>query len=711
MIPNPWKAVKRIAKSPDFKGLKDPKLMSIIKPYITTEEYQTGEIWGLNVTGQGFFITNREIFLVYPVVADNDLEVGIWHVSPEVAKGSRSALYSKVSDVPVHTSDTFAKVFGTVERAYPIDFLKLRTYCQAALRGEYTNYSYQDTKSRKKEWITINAITFDAGDEKKVVVNPNNIIVACDTMLSRLAKLGAGTAGWVSFNNIGFMLFGEDELSVARPELAGKTAFPFILLAPYQSLNPNLGAENIMFGKKLQVYYSFAQNEIINADGSVAVFDSELTSTSLPYLTDGQFDAINKISPKKSSIYIIDRQVAVVGEKMYVHTLDTMLVLEGIPLMNGVYRIQSGALMDTEDKLVDYPRRFNYEASNDEEINPAVLRKSGAYTKKLIGDFANYVSTDELRQSLTGVSYVKRLNDLYAFATNAKRAKVRKVDYVTTNNEVNVCTLNPEQQVHSLSIIPEEDMELPGVMLRIDQLNDTYHLQSLFQYSFYGKIAGNKPPAIFSVVPRDRSLRLTTDFRALETVLSKGLPKKTYKVYLQLSDAHDKLGGGILSVQYVQSEDYEGKERITVAEIPYTISINEDGSDIGDDFVVIARENDPGDLPNYWKFDTLNLLTVVKDIPDNGSFEYGSVGGMILYAAIDRIGATAEKPIRVVKSVKTAPSPPPPPPPAPVLPAVDKETISRKLRAYGMAIKLLDGEDLEIAQKKAKALETVLKLM
>ena len=126
-LPNPWKAVKRVSKAPDFKGVKDPKLLSIIKPYITTDGTNRPETFGLNITGGAIFMTNAHSFLVYPLNADEmgENEIGIWNVSPEIAASEKRPLYSKVSDKPVHSSESFDRMIGKISRSYEVDFLKL----------------------------------------------------------------------------------------------------------------------------------------------------------------------------------------------------------------------------------------------------------------------------------------------------------------------------------------------------------------------------------------------------------------------------------------------------------------------------------------------------------------------------------------------------------------------------------------------------------
>jgi hypothetical protein len=696
-LPNPWKAVKRVSKAPDFKGVKDPKLLSIIKPYITTDGTNRPEIYGLNINDGGIFMTNAHSFLVYPLVAGNEIgETGIWDVSPEIAASEKRPLYSKVSDKPVHSSESFDRMIGKISRSYEVDFLKLRTYCQAAMKGGYNQKTTTTRRKNKTETITISSLTFDSGNGMKISFNPTLVIDACDTMLSYFKRYDMGHVGWVSFSEKFPVLFGADKMSVENPKLAGRSGMPFVVVMPLllASGQDELGGENNMTGDKLKVYYSFEKNEIVNHGGSIANFDSELTDTGLEYLTEGQFDAINKICLKKSNISIIERKVAVSSGDLYVHTLDSMLQITRVPLFDGVYRIQSGALMDTDEKIENYPTRYDFE---DVTNLPQVLGNPVDYAKQLLAGFDKYLSTDELRPGLMGVSYIYNEGKLYAYATNAHRAKVRHVNFSARNIlETKISTLNVSNQLACLDAFNSDSY----VLIHTDTgKNQKYKISELLgDVTLYGKLVSN-PPDVFSIVPRRRNLRLETDYAAITEALSKGLPKKTRFVNLRFSGPIEVGGKGIISVAYKVDEDYQGAEYKTVAEIPYHFAENSSPDAITDNFVVIARQYVPDKLDADFAFLVDNLIVVLKDFGKDSAFELKDNTSKIWYSAIPDLQVTSVEMIRPKLIVE------------PVKPEVDKAMVEKRLNGLKKALPWLDGADREFAKSRISGLEKVLKMM
>ena len=249
-LPIEWVKVQRVKEVDLEGGLESPGLLSLVTPFIERDTFRL-RMNGLYVDPDVDVMcaTDAHKLLVVP---NYGVKKGLWNFNPK-----SQPLYSKIDA----TYPDYPSVLPKQGIAYKIDLLKLKTYCKAALNGDYVNK-------------TTNAIHFNISKKKNIAFNGKFLVIVCDAML----KLGHRMA-YVGFaDKIDNELVGNENLITISPD--EKTALdpkkymtkhPFVLLMKVMSDDETkLGAHESNYNISLNPYFSFSKNAIINADGSIA---------------------------------------------------------------------------------------------------------------------------------------------------------------------------------------------------------------------------------------------------------------------------------------------------------------------------------------------------------------------------------------------------------------------------------------------------------
>jgi DNA polymerase III sliding clamp (beta) subunit (PCNA family) len=157
-------------------------------------------------------------------------------------------------------------------------------------------------------------------------------------------------------------------------------------------------------------------NEIHNADGSIANYDRNLSNTELPYIDSDSFSLINKMIPKNATLPILE-YVKVKNAKATITNLDFFLDVKDVFVEDGIYEVCNGALKDYSGvgKIDDFPV-MKREGDTLTPLAKIETEQLAQRTKEA----SMFVSTDDLRPVMMAMELqINADNSTKVFSTNA----------------------------------------------------------------------------------------------------------------------------------------------------------------------------------------------------------------------------------------------------------------------------------------------------
>jgi DNA polymerase III sliding clamp (beta) subunit (PCNA family) len=367
-LPDVWKVVKRV-KPLDLSsgvkkdGIKDKGLLKVVEKHLGDDALRTA-MSGLFVDKGAVVGTNANSLICIPL--DLDAESGIYSISPKISKKIGEKLYGKINQ----KYPSYKDILGENDIVVKVDAVKLKTYCQAVMNGKYPNQ-------------VTNAVQFKVNKEFNIGINAEMLTDAIDSLM----LLGHDEL-YFSFRTPSRAIYiSPNEKTAKTPkEYIGK--HPFVLLMP-MLIDTDLGARDLDFGTGIDVYFSFEDNEIYNADVRVAKFDKNLSNTELQYIDSDSFDLINKLVPKNATIPVTE-YVNVIGSKAFVTNLDYFLEVKDVFVEDGLYEVCNGALKDNDYDPKNFPvfKKDGFQPLGKAETNQFAQRVKQSIT---------FVGVDDLR--------------------------------------------------------------------------------------------------------------------------------------------------------------------------------------------------------------------------------------------------------------------------------------------------------------------------
>jgi DNA polymerase III sliding clamp (beta) subunit (PCNA family) len=257
--------------------------------------------------------------------------------------------FTKKEDLEKQISETkypnyLAVVPQETNYTFEVDPFKLLQYCKVAM--EYSN------KSTK-------AVSLKFGENKAIGFNANFLIEILESMM-RMQKTDKIYAHITSETYSVIFTFTKE---YSKTDSTYALVMPYILNdTTFQSkkqteISMYYGARDLDRNIELSCYYDFTDNEIHNADGSVAVYRQNYGDTA--DLPASIITTFSKFIKKNNRIAILDN-FCVDSIGVRVDNLDSSIIYKneyGLP--NGIYYIQNGATVLYPNFDVDeYPRRM-----------------------------------------------------------------------------------------------------------------------------------------------------------------------------------------------------------------------------------------------------------------------------------------------------------------------------------------------------------------
>jgi DNA polymerase III sliding clamp (beta) subunit (PCNA family) len=389
-VPSIWKDTSKIKKVAFTNSPYDKGLYSIVAPFLGKDDLRP-IMTGINFDENGITVTNAHVLISLPYPS-KEFE-GVYEA--DLSKRANPEQITIEGTYPNYSAIIPKK---EVTKPFFIDVYKLLQYTNVALKfaNKYTfavNYKIED------EIVGFNG--------RFLVEN-----------LKTLLKLGHETA-YAHFiaPNKAVLLTPNEDYEIGNDEL--------ILTMPVMVRNATYGVKDIDYNKELSVYYDFNDNEIHNADGSIAEFKMKYEDNSS--ISKEDVNLLQKLANGKNILSILD-YVKVENGVARASDLNSEYYLSGVDLPDGIYKPNNGALEITMEAIEDYPRSPIFVA--DEDTIQFVI--SSDILEYYIDKFQNVVGKDDLRPVLKGIClHHTSDNKLFLAGTDANiLLKVNITEYV-----------------------------------------------------------------------------------------------------------------------------------------------------------------------------------------------------------------------------------------------------------------------------------------
>jgi hypothetical protein len=248
-VPTELKKTRKVKKVPFTNDPMDKGLYDIIMPFLSYNDLRPA-LMGVNYDENGISATDANIMITLPY--PNKKYEGIYDLKYANKTKAEKPI---VMDYPYPNYKQLIPYSYQFDRKpYEISTYKLLEYTKSAL-----NYANKE----------IQGISYKFGDNESIGFNGKLLIKILTTAL----KLGHEKLyAYISTPNRAVVLTPSKDYEFGKDELM--LLMPIMLQSQYVNLY-NYGTEDEDFKRSLKVYYDFNDDEIHNADGSVANFDMD----------------------------------------------------------------------------------------------------------------------------------------------------------------------------------------------------------------------------------------------------------------------------------------------------------------------------------------------------------------------------------------------------------------------------------------------------
>jgi DNA polymerase III sliding clamp (beta) subunit (PCNA family) len=581
-LPSVWKIVKKV-NPVDYKiDIKDKGLLKIVKPYLNTDYLREAQT-GLFVSDNYVAATNSYQLIILPKTSN--INNGIYNINPDTSKKQGKELYSLIDA----KYPDIERIVNPSEDVYKVDVYKLKTYCEAVIKGKYCNNITYSTL------FLINK----SGKKDKIGFNIKYLIEVLESFL----QLGHEViyAGIQSKSSA--VLFSTSAEAVRNgAKSIGKEIV--VILMPLMVEREELGAHEMDFGTELLAYYSFTDDEIHNKDGSIAKFDINLDAKELPYISNEDINALQKVKGSKS-LPILE----VISVKDMVATatnLDIALSISNVDVEDGLYEIVSGAFKnETDYDISDFPRiKSPQESDKIGEIKANELAL-------VIESAAPFVSDDDLRPVMQGVFLHKKYGKIKLAATNAHILISAAMDgnFEDTSKLSNIILREPKLLSAALKLMGTEN-----VSVYFDN-NDVYFKTSDILYRTQN--IDGRYPDYERVIEYDTDKKIIFDGKKVIDVINtlKGEDAKKNLIF----DLTKQNGKADLKLGEVKNHDYYEQKDLKIS-IDYKIEDSEKVNENDIALIMPINTNNDKQLAFNPKF----LKTVLSVTNNEAELHYNS---------------------------------------------------------------------------------------
>lgn len=399
-VPSIFKNITNTKKVPFINNPIDKGLSSILEPFLDKNpDSERLNLTGVNFDENGITATNAHILITLPY--PNKKYNGVYDINKVKKSNSNESLfinekYAQYENVIPKKEDA-----GT---PYLVDVFKLLQYTKTAIK--YAN-------------TTTFHISYRFGDDMNIGFNGKYLI----DILITLLKLGhkevyafiyLPSRGVVFTTNKNYEL-GNDEILLIMP----KFAYDF----------DGYGAEDVNNERGLKAYYDFNDNEIHNADGSVAEYKLKYESNMI--LDDEYLGLVQSFLNKTQKHDLFSLSFAKIEDKVLtISDLEIDIKIKNVDAPDGLYEFYNKAPMITMNPIDDFPsqRIFNKNEVNEGNYLGEVKGQNSAFEFVTFSEVFEFyldklllsVGNDNLRPIMTGICIKKTSdNQMFLVTTNA----------------------------------------------------------------------------------------------------------------------------------------------------------------------------------------------------------------------------------------------------------------------------------------------------
>ena len=491
-VPSIWKDTSKVKKVAFTNSPYDKGLYSIVAPFLGKDDLRP-IMSGINFDDNGITVTNAHVLITLPYPS-KQFE-GVYEA--DLSKKANPEQITIEGNYP-----NYSAIIPKMEVTKPffIDIYKLLQYNNVAMK--FANK-------------TTNAVNYKINDEK-VGFNAKFLNESLKTLL----KLGHETAyaHYIAPNKALLLSpskdyeIGNDELILTMP----------VMVKDYEPL----GVRDIDYGRELSVYFDFDDNQIYNADGSIADFKMKYEQNSR--IDKDDVNLLQKLANGKQRLEILN-SVLVENGLARASDLETEYYLSGVDLPNGIYKPIQGALEITMEAIEDFPTPPIF--VTDENTLQFVI--SSDILEYYIDKLKYVVGQDDLRPVMQGIClHHTSDNKLFLAGTDAHiLLKVNITEYVDMpvyNKEMKFI-IQPKRLYDFLNSTENTALTIKSNLVSTSIQSDNW--------SFYARNIDGNYPNYDAVMPKETTKLAVVNLEPIK----KAFNTEMVKNYVREASSKDKI--------------------------------------------------------------------------------------------------------------------------------------------------------------------------
>lgn len=497
-VPANYKNTSKVKKVPFINNPLDKGLDSIIAPFLGKDDLRP-VMSGINFDENGITGTNAHILITLPY--PNKKYEGVYDVNK--AKKTKSDELLLINE----KYPNYQAIIPKSENAgipYQVDVYKLLQYTKTAM-----NYANKTTY----------AISFKFAENEAIGLNGRFLSIVLTTAL----KLGHEKIYFfIQSKSRAIVLSPNKNYELGNDELL--LTMPIMLMTGSGVYMDYYGANDVDYDRSLKAYFDFNDNEIHNADGSVAQFKMQYEKNSL--VDDSYLALLTKITRKNHTLSILN-YAKVQNGKMTATDLDVSLIIKDVNIPDGIYEIVNKAPNITMIPIEDFPRERIFDKDEYTSRSNSDTRKNTSFQFVTFSEVFEFyldklllsVGNDDLRPVMSGICIKKTSeNQLFLISTNAHTlCKINITEYCEFNKD------NRELEY----ILPVNYLK-DFVKLADGSLHFKCSLSNIFieaeNLEFIARAIDGNYPNYEAVIPKENNKKIVFD----HSLISKCLKSEKY---------------------------------------------------------------------------------------------------------------------------------------------------------------------------------------
>jgi DNA polymerase III sliding clamp (beta) subunit (PCNA family) len=630
-VPANYKNTTKVKKVPFINNPLDKGLDSIIAPFLGKDDLRPS-MSGINFDENGITGTNAHILITLPY--PNKKYEGIYDVNK--AKKTKSDELLLINEKYPNYQAVIPKI-GYGGKPYQVDVYKLLQYTKTAM-----NYANKTTY----------AIAYKYGEDERIGINGKFLSIVLTTAL----KLGhekiyvfieSRSRAVVFSPNKNYEL-GNDELLLTMPVMLEANDVSYI---------DKYGTNDPDYNRSLKAYFDFNDNEIHNADGSVAQFKMKYENNLS--VDDTYLALLSKITNKRNYLPILD-YVKVENGKMTATDLEISLIIKDVNMPDGIYEIVNKAPNITMNPIEEFPRERIFDKEEYTSRGNSDTRKNTSFQFVTFSEVFEFyleklllsVGNDDLRPVMSGICIKKTSeNQLFLISTNAHTlCKINITEY---------CEFNKDDR--ELEYILPVNYLKDFVKLADGSLHFKCSLANIFieaeNLEFIARATDGKYPNYEAVIPKENNKKIVFD----HSLISKCLKSEKYtnllakykndkNINYQIYNSGDKL---FIRAYKMEFSKIVINEEIEFCSVDIAFSENNKRITENDSIFLLMPVMVETDVPNrYFAFSKNYFDVMLKTITDTEVECYFTEPNRAYIFPIDAIDYKKTLPVEKTKQQK-----------------------------------------------------------